>query len=62
NNQLTVVRNDDFAGEHKARNNGLVYRFYSDVDTAYADLQAQQRSAKKESSRCMSAKFWRLCW
>lgn len=40
NNQLTVVRNDDFAGEHKARNNGLVYRFYSDVDTAYADLQA----------------------
>lgn len=40
NNQLTLVRNDDFAGEHKARNNGLVYRFYSDMDTAYADLQA----------------------
>lgn len=38
NNSLTTVANPDFAGEHKPRNNGILFRFYSDQDTAYADL------------------------
>ncbi|WP_255549345.1 ABC transporter substrate-binding protein [Corynebacterium sp. TAE3-ERU12] len=38
NNSLTVTRNDDYAGEVKAQNNGVKFQFYSDLDTAYADL------------------------
>lgn len=38
NASLRTVRNEDFAGETRARNEGILFRFYSDPDTAYADL------------------------
>lgn len=38
NSKLTTVANPDFKGSDKPRNKGLTFVFYSDPDTAYADL------------------------
>lgn len=37
---IKVVRNDDYQGDRKARNGGIDFRFYTDVQSAYRDVQA----------------------
>jgi oligopeptide transport system substrate-binding protein len=38
--QISMVPNPDYDGAHKPKNGGLTFKFYSDLDAAYSDLQA----------------------
>ncbi|MDO4908274.1 MAG: ABC transporter substrate-binding protein [Corynebacterium sp.] len=40
NTGMTLVPNDKYTGDQKAKNNGIKFVFYSKQDAAYADLQA----------------------
>lgn len=40
NEQIDLVKNDDYAGGRKAKNGGLKVTFYASLDAAYADLQS----------------------
>ncbi len=37
---VTFVPNPDYVGDFKAQNDGLIIKFYANLDTAYADLTA----------------------
>lgn len=40
NQTISVVKNDDYKGQFPAKNGGIDFKIYTDVDTAYADVQA----------------------
>lgn len=40
NQDILVTRNDDYRGNFPAHNDGIDFVIYTDVDTAYADVQA----------------------
>ncbi|MCW2789094.1 MAG: transporter substrate-binding protein [Aeromicrobium sp.] len=39
NKQISLEPNPDYEGIHKAKNGGLVFKFYTSVDSAYTDVQ-----------------------
>jgi oligopeptide transport system substrate-binding protein len=40
NKQISLEPNPDYKGIHKAKNGGLVFKFYNSVDAAYTDVQS----------------------
>ena len=40
NSQIVLTKNADYKGEEKPKNDGVTFKIYTDVDAAYADVQA----------------------
>lgn len=40
NSQIVMTKNADYKGEEKPKNDGVTFKIYTDVDAAYADVQA----------------------
>ena len=40
NKQIALEPNADYVGVHKAKNKGLVFKFYNSTDSAYTDVQS----------------------
>ncbi|NEG70098.1 peptide ABC transporter substrate-binding protein [Bifidobacterium choloepi] len=40
NSQIVLTKNDDYAGNNVAKNNGVTFKIYTDTESAYADVQA----------------------
>lgn len=40
NKQISLEPNPDYEGVHKAKNGGLVFKFYNSTDAAYTDVQS----------------------
>ena len=38
--EIRMVKNDDYSGNDVAKNDGVTFKIYTDVDAAYADVQA----------------------
>lgn len=38
--QIEVVRNDDYQGSNKAKNGGVIFKNYTNLETAYEDLKS----------------------
>jgi oligopeptide transport system substrate-binding protein len=46
-NQIRLVPNENYDGERKPENGGLTFKFYTDLDAAYTDVQAGNLDALK---------------
>ncbi|MEE1295844.1 MAG: ABC transporter substrate-binding protein [Bifidobacterium sp.] len=40
NSQIVLVKNPDYKGEEKPKNDGVTFKIYTDTEAAYADVQA----------------------
>lgn len=40
NSQIVLVKNADYKGDEKPKNDGVTFKIYTDTDAAYADVQA----------------------
>lgn len=40
NSQVVLVKNPDYKGEEKPKNDGITFKIYTDTEAAYADVQA----------------------
>lgn len=49
NVSITLKANETYAGENKAKNPGIAFKHYSDVATAYADLQSGDLDHMREN-------------